>query len=84
MVEFAGALRRFTVGINGSLSPFDWGSGWHPPVPSPWPLVLMAVALLGTYGWLAVQARRVYGSRRTEDTTGNRRVPASVHRSVSL
>jgi hypothetical protein len=80
MVEFVGGLRRFTVGINGSLSPFDWGSGWHPPAPALSLLALMAVALLGTYGWLALQVGRVYGSRPTEDPTSEGR--PSVSQSV--
>ena len=54
LVSFYGGLRRYTVGINGPLSPFTNAPGaWRPPIP-PWALdagFLAAAALLVTALW---------------------------------
>lgn len=54
-VDFAWALRRYTVGLGGPLAP--WTAvrhGWVPPVPTVLLLVL-AGATVGAYGWWMLQ-----------------------------
>jgi hypothetical protein len=51
-------VRRYAVGLNGPLNVLHWGKGWEPPLPAPVLVVAMAVALVATYGWFAVLARR--------------------------
>jgi hypothetical protein len=52
-----GALRRYTVGVNGTLNPFAWGSGWGPPLPAAGLILLGVAALLAAYGWIYRFAR---------------------------
>jgi hypothetical protein len=56
VVEFAGVLRRYVVGTNGPLNPFDWKNGWHPPHIAALPLLGVGVVVLaasyGTLFWL--------------------------------
>jgi hypothetical protein len=49
ILELAASIRRFAVGLKGTLDPFSWGHGWHPPVPSVVLLAVGIVVLAGTY-----------------------------------
>ena len=58
LLAFLGSLRRYTVGVNGSLNPFQWGSGWRPPVPALLLVGLMTVAMAVGWAWFAALAAR--------------------------
>lgn len=74
-LEWCGALHRFVVGTNGTLSPLAWASGWRPPVPSPL-LLVGGIALSGfAYGILYRRVARAENGYLAPAT-----VPASVSR----
>jgi len=50
IAEFVGALRRFTVGEDGSLDPLVWYRGWHPPIPAVVLLPLGVLVIAAAYG----------------------------------
>lgn len=57
LAAFAGSLRRYVVGVKGTLNPFHLGTGWHPPLFAPLVLLaLMAVALTAAFAWFAILA----------------------------
>ncbi len=51
ITEFAGALRRYVVGLNGPINPFNWADGWHPPHIAALPLLCVgSAAIFIAYG----------------------------------
>jgi hypothetical protein len=54
ILELGGALRRFTVGLEGTVNPFGWHDGWHPPISAVVLLGVGAAVLAGTYASLGV------------------------------
>lgn len=56
---YFGTLRRFTVGVNGSLNPLAWADGWRPPVPVVVLLPLGVVAVAVAYGAVFWWGRRL-------------------------
>jgi hypothetical protein len=64
VVEFAGVLRRYVVGTNGPLNPFDWGGGWHPPLVTALALLAVGiVVIVAAYGSLLWLGRRALEPR---------------------
>ena len=73
-LAFWGTLRRYAVGTNGALAPWQWGAGWHAPIP-PAPLfVLMLVATAASYAWFMLLIEQSGRSR----TAGEVTAPAPV------
>jgi hypothetical protein len=63
VLEFAGVLRRYTVGTDGPLSPLSWARGWHPPHIAALPLLVVGTGLiLLAYGALWRLGRRAIPS----------------------
>jgi hypothetical protein len=58
LLAFLGSLRRYAVGVNGSMNPLHWGSGWRPPLPALVLAVLMTVVLAVACAWFAALAAR--------------------------
>jgi hypothetical protein len=54
ILEFAGTLRRYVVGVNGPLDPLDWGSGWHPLIGAV-PLLALGVVVIA-YAYISIYA----------------------------
>ena len=78
-----GALRRYTVGVNGTLNPFAWGSGWRPPLPVVGLIVFGLVALAATYGRIYLFGRPLLSpsaerdNRAATDLEGETRAPVA-------
>ena len=58
VVELASVLRRYAVGVRGNLSPFDWTSGWRPPLPILLLLGLGIVTIVVLFAGLGIAALR--------------------------
>lgn len=69
-VEFLAVLRRYAVGVNGSLDPLAWVHGWSPPIPMLALLALGVVSILAAYGGLSVLARCSLGGGAPAPPTG--------------
>jgi hypothetical protein len=66
IAEFAGALRRFCVGVNGTLNPLEWKRGWHPPVPA-FGLLLAGIAIIAlAYALICMHQRTLVAHLRAE------------------
>ncbi len=83
ILEFASTLRRYVVGINGPLSPWSWGSGWHPPMAAVPLLVIGCIVLALAYAAIARLCRALQdpGEGLSYD---NDRAPATSSMNLSL
>ncbi len=63
IVEFWSVLRRYAVGVLGSLNPLDWRNAWRPPLPILVLLGAATVAIALGYLLLLRLQRRCLGPR---------------------
>ncbi len=61
VLELAGTLRRYVVGIGGNLNPFHWAHGWSPPLPGLALLIVGAVAVAVAYATVLFHQYKALG-----------------------